>query len=438
MDELMKLLRGRKIKFQLIDGELKLLERKLYPYSTDKLPILCESELELEGDEGYTSGNRSIVKVLNGGWFKAKAIGIPTGSSKPIYRNGIIYTYYLNRAFIGSGKLIWGFLTLDEAEREFEIMVKVRDKELPSPKPIGIGLYGRVKVLDFPNRFEMFTYLQGRARKALIKEFERKGREISAASLFCLQNGDVRVDEILYGLLFPKINEILDVREIKAYLKWLGSSCAYNLRRYHDEDMLHGTVIVGNGIMTNSHLGNHIVNFEETSITDFHMAREIESRMDENLKIEEYYALWYIMNPLPGGEKFVYARRRRISLIQFPDLSLTNIPIDRLTAWDATLRMHAGEYIPTSLLEEFTDALITGFEYGYNRRKILEIEGRLKREMLVKLAVLKNGLWRLYKLPEGMQRGMEILKVIMDKRKIEDEKVKMVVDEVKRKFEEIF
>jgi len=375
-----------------------------------------------------------VIFKVGDRWFKAKGIGIPSGISKPLVRRNVIFTYYLHSAYISSGKLIWGFMTVEEAERELYWMRKARELDLPATEPIGIGIYPKIKVLEFPNRYSLFNFLRSKSRDEVLNIFESYGRYSSAACLFCVESSDIRVDEILYGLLFPRIQDLLDLDECKAYLRWLGSSCGYNLRLHHRSGILHGTIYRDGGLMTNSHLANHIVDFEKTWMTDYHMASEIESRSDKRLKLEEFYCLWYVMNPLPAASLMVKARRRRPSLIELPQIQFESLPQRGFYIWDDIMKMHAGIYTPTSIYEELTEALIDGIEYGYNRGKIFSVERKLKRMMLVNLSILKEELWNIYGLPKGMQRGVEVVRNLMRVKKFDDDFLDQKIVELKERL----
>ena len=431
-EEIMLRLRGGKVAYHLVDGETILIDAGLYPFDKSKIPIQCKlPEEKLEEKFGYTSGNRSVVFRFDDGWFKAKAIGIPSGVSQPIYRRRIVHTYYLYNAFIGSGRVVWGFMTIGEAEREIYWMNKAWELDLPATRPIGIGVYPKVKILEFPNRYALFNFLRAKSRDEVLNLFECDGKNAGAACLFSLEPGDVRADEILYGLLFPRIDELMDLEECKAYLRWLGSSCAYNLRLHHHSGILHGTIRREDGLMTNSHLANHIVGFEKTWVTDYHMASEIRSRAEEKLKLEEYYCLWHVMNPLPAASLLVRARRRRISLLDLPQIQFEVAPYKSFYVWENIMKIHAGLYSPASIYEELTASLIDGMEYGYNRGKVLEVERKLKRKMLINLSILKEELWNLYGLPKGMQRGVEVLRNLMRVKKLDEDYLNRKILELK-------
>jgi hypothetical protein len=397
VERLLSLLRGRKVFFHLVGGSTSLEEPSLYPFGAGEIPVLCDLEEKAKSYDAYTSGLRSIVRPGPGSsWFKAKAIGIPSGSSTPIHADGRIYTYYLSDAYIGTGRLIWGFSTVDEAENEISRMVEARELGLPATEPIGIGHYSDVRVLDLKNRHGLFEMLGSTPREALLGRFRDSGRPMDAACIFSSQPTDVRVDEILYGFLHPLIRDVLDPRDCRGFLRWLGSSCGRNLRMHHDAGLLHGTIPRGGGFMTNSHTANHLVDGEGTYTTDYHMAYR---SGDKDLRRVEAYFLGSLMNPLPRAEE---AAARAFSRSR---------PLIFENPFESTPPLPFGQYeeqmfTPRGFQEEFTEAFLDGVVYGYNRRKVRSAESKLRREALLKAAACKKELFRLLGLPEGMERGV--------------------------------
>lgn len=437
-DKIIEILRGNKVEFNLVKGKLILDDKLLYPFNEDEIPIQCQFiDKEENCKYAYTSGNRSIIISLKDNVvFKAKGIGIPTGNSRPIYTKNQIYTYFLNQAYIGSGQLIWGFLTIEEAENEYNWMKKAYKLNLPATKPIGYGIYENIKTITFKDRFELFSFLKSKSVPEILDAFKSNVQSRKAACFFAIEPSDIRVDEILYALLFPKIEEIIDVKECKDYLRWLGSSCAYNLKLHHNYNIIHGTILRGLGLMTNSHLANHIVDFEKTWMTDYHMTYRPNSKEADRIKMEEYYCLWHVMNPLPAAIQMIKARRRK-TLFNLPEIHMEMEPYPAFQTWEETMQLYAGIYRPENIYEEFTEALIDGIEYGYNREKVLQVERKLKREMLIKLAIIKHELWKLYGLPEGMQRGVEVIRSLMKIKEINNEEINRRIKNIKKKFEEL-
>lgn len=223
--KLTNLLRGS-LKFGLVDGTTELIDPALYPFGSGKLPILCESSEEVTKPfEAFESGFRSIAYEQPGCWLKAKGVGIPRGSSRPIRMGGEIFTYFLNEVDIGGGRIIWGFSTVEEARREFEMTREARSLGCPAPKPVGLGVYHEVKVIDFRDRNELFQTIASTPRGELLGRFS-SARRIEAACAFLQQPTDIRIDEILYGFLHPGIEGLLSTREARDFLKWLGSRAA--------------------------------------------------------------------------------------------------------------------------------------------------------------------------------------------------------------------
>ncbi len=399
VEGLLRLLRGRKAEFHLVGGSTSLLDPSGYPFEAEEIPILCDFEQGgTPGIEAHTSGFRSIVMPGAGGlWFKAKAIGIPSGGSKPICSHGRIYTYHLSEAYIGTGRLIWGFSTVDEARNEIDRMVEARELGCPAPRPVGIGFYGGVHVLDFRDREELFKTLASTPRVDLLGRFRGSGRPVEAACVFMAQPTDVRVDEVLYGFLHPLIGEVLDPRDCVGFLRWMGSSCGLNLRKHHDSGLLHGTIPRGGGFMTNSHTANHLVDEVGTYTTDYHMAYRSD---DRGLRRVEAFFLASLMNPLPGAAHAAEGAfgRHRPLIYDIPFEDSSQFPFGQLGGRPPRPKVPG---------EEFTEAFLDGVSEGYNRRRVRSVGTELRREALLKAAACKKELFRLLGLPEWMERGVD-------------------------------
>jgi len=405
VEGLIQKLRGSKVQFFLTDAEIRLLDRCDYPFPDGKAPVQCRLVgVELEGFEAYTSGNRSIVLPHGQGWFKAKAMGIPHGVSQPILKGDRLHSYFLSSDRIGSGTLIWGFSQLEEAENELRWMQRIH-KLAPSPKPVGIGVFRNVIVKDFKDRIHLFEYLKGCDAERLSEDIARSGRSIDAASVYSLQPTDVRVDEVLYGLISPELQNFVGFRECKDYLKWLGSSCGRNLRLLHDGNILHGSILRYGGVMTNSHVANHLVNENGTWITDFHMAEAVR---DERFKEIELECLTYVMNPLESAEKIGRSRFK-------PEASPLMYAFSEQPP-SSYIFSQFEEYRPVSAGEDLSAAFIDGIEHGYFRSKVIHVEAKLRRELLQKAVHLKHELWKTLNLPQGMQRGEAIIRELMAKK----------------------
>ena len=175
VERLLSLLRG-KAALRIVPGATRLSEPSLYPFKADEVPIMCDfGQADKVGVEAYASGFRAAVLPARGSWLKAKAIGIPTGSSRPFLVEDKICTYWLGDVNIGSGRLIWGLSTLEEAEHELRRTTEAREAGCPAPKPVGIGLYCGVTVIDLRDRVELFQMLASTPRES------RWGRSFSTA-----------------------------------------------------------------------------------------------------------------------------------------------------------------------------------------------------------------------------------------------------------------
>lgn len=282
-----------KVPYSLIEGETILLDDSSYPFGEGSLPLMCESLGEEIGyKRAYVSGGRSIVLPSDEGWFKAKGIGsydlVP-----PRYYKGKVLSYYLERDVIGSGSLVWGFLTKSEAQHELEWMRELRNAGLPVPEALGMGIYRGVSVIDFKDRREMRERLAGGSPAALLREFAEKARSSGACCIFCLEPTDVRVSELLQDFTFHYMGEESADEDCRNYVRWLGSSCAYNLRQLHDCGVLHGTIRREGGLLTNSHVSNHLAGERGTWMTDYHLAKRVEN--DEE-KTQELNCLLQVFN----------------------------------------------------------------------------------------------------------------------------------------------
>ncbi|KPV61459.1 MAG: hypothetical protein AOA65_2276 [Candidatus Bathyarchaeota archaeon BA1] len=423
VETLLSILRGPRVVSYLVEGSTRLVDPSLYPFKTVEVPLQCiDAEGNLPSFEAYTSGNRSIVQPsVGGGWFKAKAVGIPSGDSKPVHIDGRIYTYHLFDTYIGTGRLIWGLSTVEEAENEISNVVEARELGLPGPKPIGLGSYENVHVVDLKDRVELFGMLQSTPRDALLRRFKESSRPVKAACIFTSQPTDVRVDEILYGFLHPCLPQILDARDCKDFLRWLGSSCGLNLRMHHDADLLHGTIPKHGGFMTNSHTANHLVDERGTYTTDYHMAYKSK---DKNLKRTELLFLASVMNPLPRAEEA--ARKAFEDYKPLPlELLLEGNHLRMSNYWGSRT------FKPESPQEEFTEAFLDGIEHGYNKQRVMHMETKLRREIMSRAAAMKKALFQLLGLPTGMQRGVEYVMPLLRTHRFTDKELKASYERIK-------
>ncbi len=411
-EEFIHKLRGPKVECYRMEGETKLLEPSKYPFNKDVLPVLCNAiDVKTEPLSAYISGYRSLVFPSNGNWFKAKAIGIPFGNSRPILKEGNLFTFFLTNANLGSGRLVWGFSKVEEAQNEISWMKKAKELDLRTTEPIGIGIYRNVFVINVKDRKELFSLLNRTSFDDLLRKFLKESRRVECACVFCMEPTDIRVDEVLYAFSFPGIEKILGKKDCKDYLKWLGSSCGYNLRLHHDNGIMHGTIRAGPGFMTNSHVANHLVREDGTWMTDYHMAGKAK---DEVVKRVEVFCLCHVMNPLPHAEVIARSRFAREDYPNFEFYELLLSP-----SYEAMASLgEIGMGMPRA---ELTEAFIDGVQLGYYRRRIYEIDSGLKKEMLKKSILIKEKVWNILKLPKRMQRGIEYFHRALRFRKITEE-----------------
>ncbi len=398
VERLLGLLRW-KASLHLFPGTTRLSEPTLYPFKTDEVPLMCNiGRADTIGVEAYASGFRSAVLPTRDGWLKAKGVGIATGSSRPFLVGERICTYWLGDVNIGSGRLIWGLSTLDEAENELRRTAEAAEAGCPAPRPVGIGLYGGVTVIDVKDRVELFQMLASTQRDALLDRFKISGRMVEAACVFMAQPTDVRVDEVLYGFLHPSVEDFLPHGDCEDFLRWLGSSCGSNLRIHHDAGLIHGTVQKGGGYMTNSHTANHLVDEGGTYTTDYHM---VYRSGDRSLRETEVYFLASLMNPLPGATE---AAARGLTPWK-PLIYEMQFEADSIITGQLGNRF----FSPMTRREEYTEAFLDGVIYGYNRRKVRHVETRLRKGALLVAAACKRELFRFLELPEGMERGTDLV-----------------------------
>jgi len=287
-----------KISFYLFFGETNFEDSFFYPFDNNFIPILAMSVDDEERYAGtaYESGNRSIVLKQKNGWFKAKGIGIPTGLLRPFLWKECIYSYHLyDEIKMGDGDVLWGFLKPCEAFNEFENQKFAATIGLPSPLPIGTGTFSNFFTIKVKDRSNLIRLLKKKTQKAILQTFIEKSEETISCCVFSRIFSDIRVDEILYAFIFSGIEKLFNDVDCKDYIKWLGSSCGWNLRMFHDQDLLHGTIKLRNGFNTNSYLGNHTISEEKTSILDFDLTSKVKNEAD---KMIEFKCLNEVMNPL--------------------------------------------------------------------------------------------------------------------------------------------
>jgi len=297
-------------------------------------------------------------------------------------------------------------------------MKALKEQGLSEVDPVGIGIYKNVSVLDFDDRISLFRYLDSSDLESILKRFSEHSRQTTACCVFCHEPSDIRVDEIFYALMFPKVEKVVNKDDCKDYVKWLGSSCAHNLRRFHNHGLLHGTIPKRGGVFTNSHFCNHLVGETETWMTDFHM---VEKTTDESRMKKEVWCLLHVMNPIepsvemapPSGFPFeLLDQRSSMGSVTGPIESVLSVstpfgtPVSR---FESTLR--------SKFQEELAMELEKGVESGY-KEDVFEIESKVKEEMLRKIVQIKETMWKMYNLPKGMQRGIDYVQETIRSRSI--------------------
>jgi len=392
----------QKTHFWLIDGETTLRHKNLYPFQNDKLPVMCNFAEHMNYPTllGFESGNRSILLPCKEGWFKAKGIGIPEGISQPIFRNNNIYTYHLSaEERMCHTSILWGFMEKEEAESEVFGNDIAESIGMPAFL-VGGGCYNNVNYSSFSDTQELFAYLHKKDdSETLDKRYNETSRKTEAFCTFSIVPSDLRVDEILYGFMLPYIEQAVDMKNCKDYIRWLGSNCAQNLRILHDNGILHGTYFVpkwSGGSMShrvihsNAYTGNHVISETKTWIVDYDLARLVEEESKSSFD-DEIESLTYLQNPLMYGEY----------------------------------------YKSNSLKNEFRETLANEFREGVSQgyqNDLYEVEDKFKREMLRKLTRIKKTMWNLFELPSGLTRARDYLEYVITKKKISKEDFKKEVE----------
>lgn len=414
---LLDLFRGKKVCYHTVKGHTDLIYPDSYPFSKNEIPLQCiPLENQLPTFKAHSSGSRSIVHSLDGDqYFKAKAVGIPTGNSKLYYTDGKIYSYFLFDDTI-IDFVIWGLATITEAKLEYDRTIEARNLGLPTPKIIGLGYYDNIRVLDVENQRALFTLLQTINLNELLNQFTTSSRGIDAVCIFMVQPTDIRVDETLYGFLHPTMYQTNSFEDIQAFLRWLGSSCGMNLRAHHDENILHGTELKDGILLSNSHTANHLVDEKGTYMTDY-------SRKSENVerfKRAELFCLASLMNPLPKAE--IAAKRIFQS-------EMSSQPSTSFQSYDGYLELFLGSgfgflnhmdkttasFQPNNVREACTRTFLEGIQFGYDKAKTYSVETKIKRKLLAQTAVMKKELFQLLGLPRDFQRGSAYVKELMKK-----------------------
>jgi hypothetical protein len=399
------LLRQRTIAW-LVENDLELFGDKPNPFGNKFIPLMGEFP---EGEpsnkiEAYESGNRSILFKHDGVWYKAKGIGIPVGVSRPIFMGGKIYTYQL---FDDPGMchkfILWGFMK--ENEYRCELFGSKRAKELGQEiEIIGTSSFNNVHYLSVKDRIELFNKLKNTKRNELMELFN-KSDVTSAYSAYYVVPTDIRVGELFFALVFPEVTRLIDPDRIRDYVKWLGSSCGYLLREFHDSGALHGTWVgpkptsLGlKDVHSNSYTGNYLVSEDHLTMCDFDLSKAIDG---DSEKKTERWALIHMENPLH----------------------------------------YAGSYSPKDALiqgiarknpfrEELAKVFEKSVDSGYNKEQ-WNLERKETREMLDVFVRAKRVLWDLYSLPKSLVGQIDYVDHIVATRRVDSNRFK----ELRAEFE---
>lgn len=392
-----------KTKYWLVENDSKFLRESSDPFKKKRVPIMCSflDEPNYPSLEAYESGNRSILLMHEGGWFKAKGIGIPAGVSRPIYDKGKIYTYQLyDDPDMCHKYILWGFMQREEYECEEygSAMAKELGQRI---ELLGKASFEDVYYLQLKDRMEMFSELRKIDREAMIGGFKTEGNRTTAYSAYYWVPSDIRVGELFFAFMFPGVTKLIDPGMIREYVEWLGSSCGYLLRQFHDSGALHGTWVGDRAtslglkdVHSNSYTGNYLVDDEGLTMCDFDLSKPIEKESEKEI---EKWALVHIENPL----------------------------------------YYAGSYTPNDALNQriakknpFREGLAIQFEravdLGY-REGVNEIESALKREMLGLVVKTKELMWKLYGFPEDLQGQIDYVDYVISNKMLDDDEFREAV-----------
>lgn len=392
-----------KTKFWLAEHYSNFFQEGSNPFGERRVPLMCDllGEYDFPSVEAYESGNRSILFAHGGGWLKAKGIGIPVGVSRPIYDAGKIYTYQLyDDPGMCHRYILWGFM--QEEEYRCELYGAARAKQLGQDiELIGETSFEDVYYLRVKDRPELFKELRKIERGRLLKGFRENRDRTTAYSLYYLVPSDIRVGELFFALMFPRITELIDPYSIKEYVEWLGSYCGYLLRQFHDSGALHGTWIgdraTSLGLMdihSNSYTSNYLVDEGGLTMCDFDLSKPIERESEKEI---EKWSLVHVENPL------YYAGSYRPKDALFQGIARKNPFREELA----------------SLFERSVDE-------GY-RGEVNEVEASLKREMLGLLVKAKELMWKLYGLQKDLQGQIDYVDYTIAKKKMGDREFREAV-----------
>jgi len=391
-----------KTTFWLMNNPSEFLKEHSNPFGKDQVPVMCDflGEYDFPSFEAYESGNRSILLAYEGGWIKAKGMGIPNGVSRPIYNANRIYTHQLyDDPDMCHKSILWGFM--QEEEYRCELYGATKAKELGQKiELIGMTSFKNIYYIQSKNRPEMFDDLHKIGQESLLNIFKDKGIPTTAYSIYYRIPSDIRVGELFFVLMFPDVTKLIDPDMIKKYIEWLGSSCGHLLRQFHDSDALHGTWL-GNratslglrDVHSNSYTGNYLVDEEGLTMCDFDLSKPVEKESEKEL---EKWALVHVENPL------YYAGSYR--------------PKDALNQRIAK---------KNPFREELANLFEQSVDLGY-REEPCEIASSLKKELLGLLVKAKELMWRLYELPEDLTGQIYYVDYVISNKNIKDKEFREV------------
>jgi len=389
----------QKTKVWLVDNYYKPLKHQSLPFD-NKVPIMCDllHDNNFKSFDAYESGNRSILFQHDGKWIKAKGIGIPEGITRPMFDKGSIYTYKLNNDLGMCHKhVLWGFMQKDEYKCEL-LGASLAEKLGQKIKLINMTCFNDVKYINLKDRVDLFRFLNKIKRDTLVDTFRKDGIKTIAYSTYFYVPSDIRVGELFFTFMFPNITDFIDPDSIRDYVEWLGSSCGYLLRQFHNSGTLHGTWVgpdyTSLGLLdvhSNSYTGNYLVDYEDLTMCDFDLSKPIQKESEKEI---EKWALVHVENPL------YYAGSYR--------------PKDALNQGVAKKNPFREE-----LAKKFEQAV----DVGYSEEPI-NMEKNLKRETLDLIIKAKKFMWKLYELPENLAGQIEYVDYVIFNKKIKPKDIR--------------
>jgi hypothetical protein len=365
----------QKTSYQFINNDISLVGNNESPFNKGEIPVMLNFlQNKPPSFNAYESGNRSILIPHCDGFIKAKGIGISKGVSQPIYEKDTIKTYQLYDDPNMCHKLIiWGFM--HEKEYECEIFGAKKAKELGQKlELLGITKFDNIHCIKFKDRIELFNTLYDKDSGLIFSNLKHKIFKTTGYSVYYKIYSDIRVQEILYTYMFPQITKIMDPNILIDYARWLGSSCGYLLRQFHDANTLHGTWVGDRAtslglkdIHSNSYVGNYTIDEENITMCDFDLSKPIQKESEKDI---EKWALIHIENPLHYAGSYWQNDAIKYSIAKRNPFR-------------------------EKIAKHFKEAI----DLGYNGDQFI-IENKLKKLVLNNLIEVKKILWELYNFPE--------------------------------------